>query len=78
MAPRFYSSPYKNAAAQIGKVDLVNLLGAASPLTSFVPLQRDAWWSELPVSTSAASDSSDLIKTCSEYWLAQGSASGGP
>ncbi|SCV74346.1 BQ2448_6778 [Microbotryum intermedium] len=56
MAPRFFTSPYKNAVAQVGKID--------------------TWWSELPVSTAAASDSADLIKTCSEYWLAQGRTSG--
>ncbi|SGY44572.1 BQ5605_C001g00176 [Microbotryum silenes-dioicae] len=56
MAPRFFASPYKNAVAQVGKID--------------------TWWSELPVSIAAASDSADLIKTCSEYWLAQGKTSG--
>ncbi|SCZ98655.1 BZ3500_MvSof-1268-A1-R1_Chr3-1g05529 [Microbotryum saponariae] len=56
MAPRFFASPYKNAVAQVGKID--------------------TWWSELPVSTAAASDSANLIKTCSEYWLAQGKTSG--
>ncbi|GAA5918149.1 hypothetical protein JCM1841_005275 [Sporobolomyces salmonicolor] len=40
------------------------------------PGKREAWWSEIPVSTSAPSDSADLIKTTSEYWLAQGASSG--
>ncbi|KAK4705031.1 coronin-7, partial [Phenoliferia sp. Uapishka_3] len=56
MAPRFYSSPYKNAVAQTAK--------------------KESWWSELPVSTNAYSDSSELIKTSGEYWLAQASAAG--
>ncbi|KAK4048001.1 hypothetical protein OIV83_005035 [Microbotryomycetes sp. JL201] len=38
--------------------------------------KRDGWWSELPVSSAAASDSSDLIKTSSEFWLAQGTQAG--
>ncbi|KAM0787874.1 hypothetical protein ACM66B_003925 [Microbotryomycetes sp. NB124-2] len=38
--------------------------------------KRDGWWSELPVSSAAASDSSDLIKTSSEFWLAQGAQAG--
>ncbi|KAL8287521.1 hypothetical protein RQP46_003379 [Phenoliferia psychrophenolica] len=56
MAPRFFSSPYKNAVATTAK--------------------KEFWWAELPVSTNAASESADLIKCSSEYWLAQGSAAG--
>ncbi|KAK4053254.1 hypothetical protein OIO90_004028 [Microbotryomycetes sp. JL221] len=38
--------------------------------------KKDAWWSELPVSSAATTDSSDLIKSTSECWLAQGSQAG--
>ncbi|GAA5824548.1 hypothetical protein JCM5353_007239 [Sporobolomyces roseus] len=41
-----------------------------------VPSKREGWWSERPVSTSAPSDSADLIKASSEYWIAQGNNSG--
>ncbi|GAA5985798.1 hypothetical protein JCM5350_005287 [Sporobolomyces pararoseus] len=40
------------------------------------PAKREGWWSEIPVSTSAPSDSTDLIKASSEYWIAQGNSSG--
>ncbi|KAM0750734.1 DUF1900-domain-containing protein [Meredithblackwellia eburnea MCA 4105] len=57
MAPRFYSSPFKNAVASIPK--------------------RDEWWSELPISTSAASDSADLIHSTNlNYVVAQASTQG--
>lgn len=48
----------------------------ASPFKNAVAQtgKKDAWWSELNVSTSAASDSADLIKTCSEYFVAQGTS----
>ncbi|GAA5911257.1 uncharacterized protein JCM6883_001960 [Sporobolomyces salmoneus] len=62
MPPRFYTSPYKNALA--------------TPAKSFRVSQKEGWWSEIPVSTSAPSDSSDLIKATEDYWIAQGSSSG--
>ncbi|GAA5883524.1 hypothetical protein JCM16303_005463 [Sporobolomyces ruberrimus] len=40
------------------------------------PAKREGWWSEIPVSTSAPSDSTELIKAGSEYWIAQGNTSG--
>jgi len=78
MPPRFYTSPYKNALAVPSKVSLIRSF-------PFFPLkltdelcleQREGWWSEIPVSTSAPSDSADLIKASSEYWIAQGNNSG--
>ncbi|GAA6016484.1 hypothetical protein JCM11491_002336 [Sporobolomyces phaffii] len=41
-----------------------------------VPAKREGWWSEVPVSTAAPSDSTNLIQASSEYWLAQGNSSG--
>ncbi|GAA6062505.1 hypothetical protein JCM10212_006354 [Sporobolomyces blumeae] len=40
------------------------------------PAKREGWWSELPVSSAAPSDSADLIRASSEYWIAQGASSG--
>lgn len=40
------------------------------------PAKKEGQWSELPVSTSANTDASDLIATGGEYWVAQGSVSG--
>ncbi|GAA5943332.1 uncharacterized protein JCM15063_000767 [Sporobolomyces koalae] len=40
------------------------------------PAKREGWWSELPVSTTAPSDSSNLIAATGDYWIAQGSTSG--
>ncbi|GAA5960040.1 hypothetical protein JCM3765_006144 [Sporobolomyces pararoseus] len=40
------------------------------------PAKREGWWSEIPVSTSTPSDSTDLIKAGSDYWIAQGNSSG--
>ncbi|GJN89289.1 hypothetical protein Rhopal_002269-T1 [Rhodotorula paludigena] len=40
------------------------------------PAKREGWYSELPVTNSAASDASEVIATTGAYWIAQGSASG--
>lgn len=81
MPPRFYTSPYKNALASPAKVSQFpsihkQLIRTDELIQNLVFLQREGWWSEIPVSTSAPSDSTDLIKASSEYWIAQGNSSG--
>ncbi|GAA5851099.1 hypothetical protein JCM8547_004132 [Rhodosporidiobolus lusitaniae] len=50
----------------------------SSPFKNAVatPAKREGWYSELPLATSLANETSDGIQATADYWLALGSASG--